>query len=218
MKLIVLLASLFAIAMAHDDRRGGIHMERDSIDGTGCGDNSHWDAWDAKMNITTPAPWRLPMGTVCESLWALDRAYISCKCAPTFDAYNQCVESIIGMTRAESVYRSHNVLSNCSDGGKCCDSYQNCLDLCDAQADMCVSYDKYATFYTNIKATLAVRKAVLDACKDVREVARADTADEGKKVALESCKPVLDAAGEATDRGDEECLPIMGWRDNECYL
>jgi len=192
MKLIVLLASLFAIATAQ------------------CGDNSHWDAWDAERNITTPSPRRLPMGTVCESLWALDIAYMSCKCAPSDDAYNHCVESIIGMTRAESVYRSQNVLSNCADGGKCCDSYQNCLDLCDAQADMCISYDKYAEFYINIKATLAVREAVLDACKDVREVARADTADEGKKAALKSCKPILGAAGEATDRG------VSGVTQQEC--
>ena len=198
MKLIVLLASLFAVAL-------------------GCGDNSHWDAWDAKMNITTPAPRRLPMGTVCESLWALDIAYMSCKCAPSDDAYNHCFESIIGMTRAESVYRSQNVLSNCADGGKCCDGYQNCLDLCDAQADMCISYDKYAEFYKNIKATLASRKAVLDACKNVRDVARADTADEGKMAALESCKPVLGAAGEATERGsDKECTDLdYGF---ECWI
>ena len=151
-----------------------------------CGVTSHWDKWDEKMDIETPEEKRLPYGTVCEVLWALDIAYTTCKCTP-IEEYTQCVESIIGMTIEESKYHNENVLSDCTkEGAKCCDGYKNCLDLCDAQADKCISYDKYAAFYMNIKVELAAERAVLNACKDIKKVANADKADEGKKAAHEA--------------------------------
>ena len=82
---------------------------------------------------------------------------------------------------------------------------------------MCISYDKYAAFYTNIKATLAVDKAVLEACKDIENVADADQDDGGKQAALARCNPVLRAA-EATNRNsDNECEKKKN-PDTECFL
>ena len=123
--LILATAALFSIAAADEN--------------TACGDKSHWDAWDAKMNRTTPDWQRLPYGTVCEVLWALDIALTNCNCAPTLESFNHCVEYIIGMTRKESVNHMENEVSNCAEEGtKCCDGFQNCLDLCDAQGSYSV--------------------------------------------------------------------------------
>ena len=142
----------------------------------GCRDTSHWDAWDDKMGMQTPAYMRLPYGTVCEALWASDIALTACLpyCAETDEEYDQCVEEVIGMTREESVHHMETVLSDCRNGAKCCDGYQNCLDLCDAQTDQCVSHDQYASFYVNIKVELAAQKAFEMADEKMAKMAARD--------------------------------------------
>ena len=137
-----------------------------------CGDTSHWDTWDKKMGIVTPANMRLPYGTVCEYLWASDIALTACYCAQTGEEHDQCVEDIIGMTRDQSLHHAENVLSDCTEeGAKCCDGYQNCLDLCDAQADQCVSHNQYASFFVNIKVELAKQKAYEMAAEKMAKMA-----------------------------------------------
>ena len=146
-------------------------------------------------------------------------------------------------SREESVYHAENVLSDCTEeGAKCCDGYQNCLDLCDAQADQCVSHDQYASFYVNIKVELAAEKAyemaaekmaemaaekmcekaaaAVKACKIIQKVARADMADEGKQAALEACKPLLKAARDkkATNRSSGNNGHSEGRRNTEGFF
>ena len=100
---------------------------------------------------------------------------------------------MIGMTMEESINHKETVLSDCTEGeAKCCNGYKNCLDLCDAQTDRCVSFDKYAAFYVNIKIELGAEKAHFEACKDMRKVASAEKDDEAKSAAL---KAAVEAIG-----------------------
>ena len=52
------------------------------------------------------------------------------------------------------------------------------------------------------EAAVKAERAVLNACKDIQKVARADMDHEGKQAALKACKPLLKAARDkmATNR------------------
>ena len=122
-----------------------------------CHDNSHWDTWDAVNDQTTPEEKRLPYGTACEVMLALNISYFECgkripapkkgdkKALEEYAAeMERCVTNTTGMGRDKSVCHTENKISDCNANcDTCCKSLPTCLALCVEQGDKCMDTGDY---------------------------------------------------------------------------